>query len=256
MTDNELKNTGIATAENTATAVTPVNNKPLGFEEAHNEDIMIPRLKVMQAMSQERSDGIAVEGDIINSLTLESAKGKKFIPIKVYYSNFRWNPDRTAEKAILCRSYDGRIGNDGENMLVCADCRLNQFDNSKTGRDAQPQCTTYINFLGILEDSPMPVILSFAKTSFNEGKRLLSVAKSMRKSLWAYSYIIDTKKNTKDKQSWYVLTTRMSGNTPQELQEVAYDIFKMYETAVLETTLEDTREDLTDKVDAKIAAEI
>ena len=63
-----------------------------GFEETDSKDIVIPRIKVINALSPERVDGEAQEGDILNSLTHEDVKGKRFIPVKQYYSNIHWNP--------------------------------------------------------------------------------------------------------------------------------------------------------------------
>ena len=163
-------------------------NKAYGFEETNAKDIIIPRIKVINALSPERLDGEAVEGDVINSLTKESIKGERFVPIKQYYSNIQWNPERNAELRIFCRSFDGRIGNDGTGVLTCAACKKNMFDNTKTGREAQPLCTAYLNFLGFFEGNPMPVVLSFAKTNYNEGKKLLSIARSMRCAVWSYAY--------------------------------------------------------------------
>ena len=44
---------------------------PLGFEDDDANDMIIPRVKVIQTLSPERKDKIANEGDIINSLTKE-----------------------------------------------------------------------------------------------------------------------------------------------------------------------------------------
>src|SRR5699024_167490 len=113
----ENMNTALQAAEENALA-NP--NAVHGFEEANAEDIVIPRIKVINALSPERQDGVADEGDILNSLTQENVKGLRFIPIKQYYSNIEWNPDRSAELRIFCRSYDGRIGRNDEGSCSCA----------------------------------------------------------------------------------------------------------------------------------------
>ena len=190
MSEMENMNTALQAAEENALA-NP--NAVHGFEEANAEDIVIPRIKVINALSPERQDGVAEEGDILNSLTQENVKGLRFIPIKQYYSNIEWNPDRNAELRIFCRSYDGRIGRNDEGSCSCAQCGKNKFDNSKTGKDAQPRCTAYMNFLGFFEGNPMPVVLSFARTNYNEGKKLLSIAKSMRQSIWNFAYTLDSR---------------------------------------------------------------
>ena len=46
-------------------------NMAYGFEDTKASDILIPRIKVVQALSPERIDKEAEEGEIINSLTKE-----------------------------------------------------------------------------------------------------------------------------------------------------------------------------------------
>lgn len=188
-----------------------------GFEETDSKDIVIPRIKVINALSPERVDGIANEGDILNSLTQENVKGKRFIPVKQYYSKIRWNPERDVEPRILCRSFDGKVGQCESGACMCAQCHLDQFDNTKTGKDAQPKCTSYLNFLGFFEDEPMPVVLSFAKTNYAEGRKMLSIAKSMRAAIWNFAYRIDSKLVAKDRnngtswcRAWLVLRQKSS----------------------------------------------
>jgi hypothetical protein len=231
-------------------------NVAYGFEETDSKDIIIPRIKDVQALSPERHDGEASEGDIINSLTKESVKGLRFIPIKQYYSNINWNPDRGAELRMLCRSLDGRVGQGEEGSLVCAQCKKNQFDNTKTGRDAQPVCTSYLNFLGFFEGNPMPVVLSFARTNYNEGKKMLSIARSMRCAAWNYAYTLDSKQETKDKNKWFIMVPKMAGETSAETRALAFELFKAYERTVVNADYEDVGAAQATEVDATIAEEI
>jgi len=232
-------------------------NVAYGFEETKSEDILIPRVKVINALSPERIEGTANEGDILNSLTKEALNGKRFIPIKQYYSNIEWNPDRNADTRIFCRSSDGRIGFNGTNTLVCANCKRNQFDNTKTGKDSQPKCTAYLNFLGFFEGSPMPVILSFAKTNYNEGKKMLSIAKSLRASLWNYAYTLSSKKITKDRNTWYIITPMMAGDTDIATRTLAFELYKAYDIASLAVDYEDAApKDNTQNIDTETESEL
>lgn len=255
MSEMENMNTALQVAEENALA-NP--NAVHGFEEANAEDIVIPRIKVINALSPERQDGVAEEGDILNSLTQENVKGLRFIPIKQYYSNIEWNPDRNAELRIFCRSYDGRIGRNDEGSCSCAQCGKNKFDNSKTGKDAQPRCTAYMNFLGFFEGNPMPVVLSFARTNYNEGKKLLSIAKSMRQSIWNFAYTLDSRLVTKDRNKWYIITTQMAGETTPEERAIAFELFKSYEDmSNAKVDYEDTAYDnRAEVVDNETAAEL
>ena len=228
-----------------------------GFEETDSKDIVIPRIKVINALSPERLDGIAQEGDILNSLTQESVSGKKFIPVKQYYSNIYWNPDRDGDPRIMCRSADGRVGVTESGTCMCSNCRKNQFDNSKTGRDAQPVCTSYLNFLGFFEDSPMPVILSFARTNYNEGRKMLSIAKSMRSAIWNFSYTITSRLVSKDRNKWYIIVPTMAGPTTDTQRQLAFELYSTIQTSAIAADYEDTSAfNGSTVVDEQVEAEI
>lgn len=235
MNNTETNEAALTAPVDTAVAMSSSAEPILGFEEAKSEDNILPRIKVINALSPERVDGIATEGDVINALTTESVKGKRFIPIKVYYSNIEWNPDRDDEEnRMFCRSLDGITGTTSEGECkTCKLCGRNQFDNSKTGKEAQPRCTSYMNFLGFFEDDPMPVVLSFSRTNYNEGKKMLSVARSLRKSIWSYSYLLDSKQVTKGKNKWFIITSTLATPTTEEERCIAAELFKMYQEAVI-----------------------
>lgn len=221
----------------------PVNQteEMYGFEEARPEDQVIPRIKVVNALSPERKEKIAEEGDLINSLTKEKIPtDARFIPIKVYYSNIEWNPDRGDDQRMFCRSFDGRIGQPFEGgTLACADCKRNQFDNSKQGKEAQPPCTSYMNFLGFFEGCPQPVVLSFAKTNYNEGKQMLSMGKSLMRSIWAYNYILGSKLKSKNGNDWFIIVPQLGSETSEEDQAFAKMLFKVYENRSFNVDYED-----------------
>lgn len=235
-------------------AIAQGNMPIMGFEETKAEDIIIPRIKVINALSPERQEGIAQEGDVINSLTKETVIGKKFIPIKQYYSNIEW-AERGADSRIICRSFDGRIGEDENGAKACAQCKRNQFDNTKQGKEAQPKCTAYLNFLGFFEGEPMPVVLSFAKTNYNEGKKLLSIARSLRTSIWNYGYLLKSQKVTKDRNAWYNISIALAGETSQEDRQLAYQLYKTYEKTVINSEYDDAAPAPT-KIDEQLAEEI
>ena len=230
-----------------------------GFEEARQEDNVIPRIKVVNALSPERKEKLAEEGDLVNSLSREVIPaGSRFIPVKMYYSNIWWNPERGDDQRMFCRSADGRIGVPADGgSLVCESCKNNQFDNTKQGKEAQPECTMYMNFLGFFVGNPSPVVLSFAKTNYNEGKKLYSMAKSMMKSIWTYNYELSSKMVSKNGNEWYIITAKMgTENTPED-KAFATNLYKVFEKVMLNVDYEDTAAFAgTSNVDEQTAAEI
>src|SRR3972149_1970003 len=69
-----------------------------GFESGiTQEDLIIPRAKLIQALSPEISEGLGVKpGDIINSLTKEVLPDE-FIPVFMFKNFIRFNPRSKAD---------------------------------------------------------------------------------------------------------------------------------------------------------------
>lgn len=201
---------------------------PLGFDDDDSNDVIIPRVKVIQTLSPERKDKIANEGDIINSLTKEKLNGKVFIPVFKFNNNIWWK-DRSEGGGIKCIAREGRTGtlSDGT-LMMCAQCRRNEFDNTKQGREAMPTCTKYINFLGFFEGERAPIILSFSKTCYNEGRKLYSLAKVTMQNMWNFGYKLNEKLMAKGGNEWYVPVMSAAGPTDEEDRAFGMMLYKMY----------------------------
>lgn len=205
---------------------------PMGFEDEEADDVIIPRVKVIQTLSPERKDKIAEEGDIINSLTKERLNGKKFIPVFKFNNNVWWKP-RSEGGGIYCMARDGKVGRTSDDSVVmCQQCRRCEFDNSKTGKDSLPVCTKYINFFGFFEGERSPIILSFSKTCYNEGKKLYSLAKVTMQNMWNYGYTLSEKLMAKGGNEWYVPVMTAAGATNDEDRAFALALFNAYRNDV------------------------
>lgn len=200
---------------------------PMGFED-DSDDMIIPRVKIVQTLSPERKDKKAEEGDIINSLTLERLNGKVFVPVFKFNNNIDWK-DRADGGGIQCIARDGKVGekSTGETML-CASCRRCEFDNTKQGKEAAPKCTKYINFFGFFQGERTPIILSFSKTSFNEGKKMYSLAKVTMQNMWNFGYTLQEKIMSKGGNEWYIITAQPAGNTSDEDREFGLSLYKTF----------------------------
>lgn len=213
-----------------ATDLADVNpGTPLGFEDEEAGDIIIPRVKVIQTLSPERKDGIAVEGDIINSLTKTRLNGKVFVPVFKFNNNIYWRP-RSEGGGILCIARDGKNGEQSDGTrLLCASCKRCEFDNTKQGKEAVPTCTKYINFFGFFEgDDKFPIILSFAKTNYNEGKKLYSLAKVMMQNMWNHGYVLNEKKVAKNGNEWFIISASPNGPTSEEDRAYGMEMYTSF----------------------------
>lgn len=216
------------------------NDIPLGFEDDNEGDMIIPRIKVVNALSPERKDKLADEGDIINSLTVEKLNGKVFIPVFKFNSNIEWK-DRTEGGGIHCYAKDGKRGfeSDGTSKM-CSMCRRNEFDNSKVGREAIPKCTKYINFFGFIQGERMPIILSFAKTNYQEGRKLYSLARVSMQNMWNHGYKLESKLMAKAGNEWYNITVASAGPTSEEDRQFGMDLYKTFRNSDLVYDLDDS----------------
>ena len=219
-------------AKEETTEVANQTGMPLGFEDDDANDMIIPRVKVIQTLSPERKDKIANEGDIINSLTKDKLNGKVFIPVFKFNNNIWWR-DRSDGGGIRCIARDGKLGtmSDGTN-LVCASCKRCEFDNTKQGKESLPTCTKYINFFGFFAGEPMPIILSFAKTSYNEGKKLYSLAKVTMQNMWNYGYVLNEKLQAKGGNEWFICVPTPAGPTEAPDREFGLSLYKMYRNSI------------------------
>ncbi len=217
-----------------------MNGVPLGFEDDNEGDMIIPRIKVINALSPERKDKLADEGDIINSLTVEKLNGKIFVPVFKFNSNIEWK-DRADGGGIHCHARDGKRGfeSDGTSKM-CAQCRRNEFDNTKVGREAIPKCTKYINFFGFIQGERMPIILSFSKTNYNEGRKLYSLARVSMQNMWNHGYTLDSKLMAKGGNEWYNIVVAAAGATSDEDRAFGMELFKAFRHSNLVYDLDDT----------------
>lgn len=216
----------LATQESAELAQT--SGMPMGFEDEEAGDMIIPRIKVVQTLSPERKEKQAEEGDIINSLTKEKLNGKVFIPVFKFNNNIDWK-DRAEGGGMQCYARDGKVGEKSDGTKVmCASCKRCEFDNTKQGKDAAPKCTKYINFFGFFAGERMPIILSFSKTSYNEGKKLYSLAKVTMQNMWNYGYTLNEKLLAKNGNEWYIITANPNGATDTEDREFGLSLYKMY----------------------------
>ena len=212
---------------------------PMGFEDEEKGDMIIPRVKVIQTLSPERKDKVAEEGEIINSLTKDKLNGKIFIPVFKFNNNIDWK-DRSEGGGILCIAREGKTGimSDGT-VLICAQCRRNEFDNTKQGKESHPKCTKYINFFGFFEGERIPTILSFAKTNYNEGKKIYSLAKVTMQNMWHFGYTLSSKLLTKGGNEWYVIVASPAGASSAEDRAFGMMLYQNFRNSALTYDMDD-----------------
>jgi len=227
----DTKKDAVAKVEADA-ALAVQQEQPMGFEYEEQGDMIIPRVKVMQTLSPEVRERTAEEGDIINSLTGDKLNDKVFVPVFKFNNHILWR-DRSEGGGILCMARDGKHGVESDGtQLICAVCRKCEFDNTKTGKEALPTCTKYINFFGFFEGERLPIIMSFSKTNYNEGKKLYSLAKVSMQNMWNNGYTVVSKKQAKAGNEWFIMAVTPHGPTSEEDREFGLNMYQMYRNSL------------------------
>ena len=234
-------NTGESTpVMNKSTVPALANKQQRGFENENEGDLLIPRVKLVQDLSPERKEKIADTGDLVDSLSKELLNGAVFIPVYKYNNNIKWK-DRADGGGMMCRSMDGRVASDyvtGE-TLQCAKCMQCEFDNTKSGKEAEPLCTKYINFLGFIEGQDYPIVVSFCRTYLSEGKKLFSMARLSMEDMWNKKYKLISKKKSKNDNEWFIIMTTPAGKTDEDQRNFGEILYTMFSGKEIKADIED-----------------
>jgi hypothetical protein len=173
-----------------------------GTEQISGEDILLPRLRLLQDTSAEVKAQESKAGKLKHSLTEIIVDNVEFIPISMYKSRIMFDVDNR-EGAPLCRSVDMKKGSDGTS---CSEC-----DNAQWKEGRPPCCNTIFNYL-IIEPNQvgimiMPTILSLMKTSSQAALKLnTSVEFTIpRQPFWNKVWLLTPKQKHYPKGPAYLL---------------------------------------------------
>lgn len=212
----------IATRQETAV---DINRSPRGFDNFKMEDLIIPRVRLLQGLSKAVSDGEGKMGQFQDSLTGELVGDSLELVLlgmkngAVYFKT---------GKGMICKSNDGIISVKGD---VCRQCPYkDEFGNSeywgKFHEDGSPPgCSGTKEFITLKKDSvgsmPYPMLLSFLKTSYGLGKRLASMARLSGEDIFARSYVIGSEKVQNDKGTFSKFTIKQGEKLTEDELKIA-----------------------------------
>jgi len=205
----------IATKNETALAA--VNAPQRGFENGiTQEDLIIPRAKLIQALSPEMTEGLEgiKIGAIINSLTKEVLP-QEFIPVFMFKNFIRFNPRSKDDPNFDPEFEPGAViwkSADPEDKKV--------QEQTKFGPNGEkPVATTFLNFFSYFPGVPMPIIVSFSKTSYKAGRQLLSLAKFCGGDMFARKYRLVSQMETNDIATYAVMkVVPVGASSPDEFK--------------------------------------
>lgn len=164
-------------------------NAGIGDDE---QDLVIPILKVGQALTQEVQDEEAKPGDLINSLTGENhGTIVEFVVSGFEKGRFRTNEDGD----VICTGREGACPCHDTAYEDCPDSEEQYRAAVKRGDKEWgkgPPCATTYNFTGTIPGTDMPVRLSLMRSSAKAAKKLLTMLRFSR-APWDQVFQVETK---------------------------------------------------------------
>ena len=170
--------------------------------EISEEDLLLPRIELTQPTSPSVLEEKHKAGIYINSITKDPLPSNTIIPILVTKNYIRWKP-RNEGGGIIYRTTNSN------------DPRV-QEDIKWHGQE-KPLCTQYINVVCMVVGEEMPIVCSFANTSYQAGRKLLTIVKMTNKDAWLSSYTLKAVRKSNAKGTFYVMDIDRAGaSTPEE----------------------------------------
>lgn len=215
---SEEKMTDLVTKKETSP--TEIIETPWGAEGAAREDMLIPRVLLMQAMSKFVADGKAAPGDIVDSVNIETlAKlngGVEIIPIMTF-KEWRKYKVVNGESEYLGKEAWGPHNATLEHEVV------------KDGITYRNDMV--LNFFVLLANRihELPHLVSFSKSSYHAGKKLsthfqISGMRKLPPALQTFN--LTSQKTTYDKYTYFIYDVAKKRETKKEELEVAHDWWK------------------------------
>ena len=178
-------------------------------EDVDSQDVILPRIQLLQSLSPQVQDGTFKPGQV----TLSTDDSVVFIsnPKDTFYfvPCFRWKEralfPQERGKPPVCRASDFRtgIGNPGGK---CSECPMSQFVDNMP-----PKCSLFINFIGLAYHRPskayLEAILSCWSTKLAFAKRLTTeILKRASDAPWTRIYQIGVNQTENPKGRFWVFT--------------------------------------------------
>ena len=206
----------VAVNEEISTAMAEVNDLASWGDDTQVEskDIILPRLYMMQALSQLVSDDKAKVGDLVNSVTEEKLGDYetpvKFVPFKVekLWFNYLATGDKPEFESI-------------EPVTAANINRPNETTVDGVKRTHQYALRAYT----LVEGEQLPLVITFKSTSLRAGKQLMTemfVKNKMAGKNPAARYMeLISKKEKNDKGTFCVFSLKAGDASPSEMQSTA-----------------------------------
>lgn len=215
-----------------------MDNFDWGTNEARSNDIVIPRLQLMQGMSKRVTAGEAKLGDLIDSVTGEvlADKDKSLTVIPFHMEKFFVVQKQIKQGNKIKYEYDHieKITAENENAA---------WEYEHEGQIFKRVYTR--NFYVLVPGKVLPYVISYSSTSSKAGKELATEMYTknpmMKRAPAATKIALGCKIETNDDGTFGVKTIKVVGDSSREEIALAYKWFQTVRKE--ETKVDDSNED-------------
>lgn len=200
-----------------AGALTEFEGQTWGAEEISNEDIIIPKIMLMQPMSELVTDGIASIGEFRDSLNKDKKIGDSKTPVSIIvFGSFKtWVEFKDGEYLTTKPMTPENSGLPQEEIVE---------EGAVITRDR------VMNFYCLRPEDieageAFPYVLACRRTSYGAGKKIATHLKKLqmfRKPAAAKVFSLSSRKETNDKGTFFVMDIDVKGDSTNEQVKAAY----------------------------------
>lgn len=202
------------------------------------EDIIMPRVAVLQGLSEMVTEGKGVMGDLADSLSKENL-GKELIFIPLFLFKTRVMFEAGEGLVMMSRDnvtisqasdkYQDRIGK------ACDDLEESQWQ----GKEA-PKLSKVFNFpsLNLSKIKEFPISVSFLRTGMKAGRTLASLIVRGGEDIFARKYKLTTSIEKNDKGTFAVPHVELAGRCTDEEYAIAKDWYQKLRLKSIDVDIE------------------
>ena len=222
----------------------------VGLENVKSDDIILPKLLLLQPTSPLASEDDFKAGNLVDSINLTNYKNQaRFYVVHYYPSRTKWEGSEEGTDSITspveCVSNDAMVGS---KFGSCATCPFAQWGSGKKkGQPSGPACTEFKNLILVPAEDPtsIPMMFSAKRTGLKAVKQLLSGFMYQKGPMFMYETVITTVKNSNDDGTWFVPSFKRGTRVPDVATlQALMDVNKRLKEAQDRIKTRDTDENL------------
>ena len=183
-----------------------------GLEIIDQTDLKMPKVKLVQAQSEEHTKDDVPVGHYYNAVTKEHSETIECIMLALGKSRVMWPATFKRGDKPLCRSFDGVRKTEGIGDGICAKCQYSQWGEG----GEKPDCNLGYVWLGV-DSKNRPFRLNARGASMTPTKDFLNTVfpqlnrGGKQLGIFVFKLVLSSRKESNDKGTYYVMNYDIVG---------------------------------------------